>query len=266
MKYCLNYNQFTEHSSYIHQVDEWNIIFNEKDTTLLEFLNLHLDKRINLIISDMKFFKFCEELTKKYSNIYIKFTNNLIEEVEKIDKINFNFYFDTLVNNIDLMQQLIQLKVSDIYIVEDLGFNLKKLSPYLHKQNIQIRTYPNVAQSQWSNLPALKKFFIRPEDIDLYSNYIDVIEFFGEDKKMDIYMDIYKNKKKWLGRLDEIIIDFNSTIDNKYIIPKFAEIRAGCNRRCLKGEICHRCEQIENLASSLEKTNLIVSRWLPEKK
>ena len=264
MKVCFNYNQFTEHSSYILQADEWNIIFNEKDTTLLEFLDNHLDKRINLIIADIKLFNFCEEITKKYSNVYILF-KDIDLKILKDANITFKFFTNTLVNNIDIMQQLIDLKVTDIYIVEQLGFELEKISKYLHNNNIQVRAFPNVAQSQWKDLSALKKFFIRPEDLELYAQYIDVIEFFEVDKKIDIYYDIYINKRKWFGRLDEIIIDFNSSLDNKYVIPKFAELRAGCRRKCLQGENCNRCEQIENLASSLEKSNLIVSRWFSEK-
>lgn len=264
MKYCTNYNQFTEKASCIQTADEWNIIFNEKDTTLLEFLNAHLDKRINLSISDIKLLNFCEELSKKYTNLYIKFIDIPLEELKNKD-IHFKFFTNTLVNNIDIMQQLMDLKVTDVYIVEGLGFELEKISNYLHKNNIQIRVFPNVAQSQWKNLPALKKFFIRPEDLEFYTQYIDVIEFFEADKKLDIYYDVYMNKKKWFGRLDEIIIDFNSSLDNKYVIPKFAELRAGCRRKCLQGEKCNRCEQIENLASSLEKSKLIVSRWFSEK-
>ena len=265
MNLCFNYNQFTEKASCINKANEWNIVFNEKDTTLLEFLNNHLDKRINLIISDIKFLKFCEELTTKYKNVYIKFSNIELDILQE-KHINFQFFTDVLVNNIDILQELINLNVTDVYLVEGLNFNLEKIIPYLHKKNIRVRTYPNVAQAQWKDLPALKKFFIRPEDIDFYEQYIDTIEFFNVDKKLDIYYDIYCNKKKWFGKLNEIIIDFNSELDNKYIIPKFVELRAGCRRKCLYGENCHRCEQIENLASSLEKSKLIVSRWFSEKK
>jgi len=91
MKVCFNYNQFTEHSSYISQVDEWNIVFNEKDTTLLEFLDNHLDKRINLIITDIKLLNFCEEISKKYSNVYINFKDIELKELKDVD-IKFKFF------------------------------------------------------------------------------------------------------------------------------------------------------------------------------
>ena len=75
---------------------------------------------------------------------------------------------------------------------------------------------------------------------------------------MDVYYRVYSKDKKWFGQLNELIIDFNSDIDNKYIIPRFAEKRIKCDRKCLKGGLCSRCDRIEELSSSLEKSGLIV--------
>ena len=106
----------------------------------------------------------------------------------------------------------------------------------------------------------MKKFFIRPEDLKEYEKYIDIIEFYNVDKQIDIYYDIYENKKQWFGKLNEIILDFNSEIDNKYIIPRFAEMRIRCSKKCFKGKHCRRCNVIENLSNSLEKSKLIVKK------
>ena len=147
---------------------------------------------------------------------------------------------------------------TDVYIVENLCFELDKISELVHSYNAAIRVYPNIAQSKWDDTPALKKFFIRPEDIDEYEKYIDTIEFYNVDKQIDIYYNIYKIKKQWFGKLNEIILDFNSEIDNKYIIPRFAEMRIKCGKNCFKGGHCRRCEVIEELSSSLEQSELVV--------
>lgn len=149
--------------------------------------------------------------------------------------------------------------VTDIYIINELGFSLDKLAIAAHKLGVKLRVYPNVAQtSAFNEMPALKKFFIRPEDIDLYSDYIDTCEFYNSDKKLETYYKIYKEDKKWFGKLNEIIIDFNSEIDNKYIIPRFAEKRIRCNKSCIKGGYCHRCDRIEELSHTLEQSKLII--------
>jgi hypothetical protein len=140
-----------------------------------------------------------------------------------------------------------------------LCFEIDKVAEIAAQYNAQVRVYPNIAQSKWNNTAALKKFFIRPEDIDEYEKYVDVIEFYNVDKQIDIYYDIYKQKKKWFGKLNEIILDFDSDIDNRYIIPRFAEMRIKCGKNCLKGGSCRRCEIIEQLSNTLEESQLVVS-------
>ena len=260
MKYCLNYNKDTEHSKHIHDADEWTIIYNSKDDTLLEFLEKYKNKRINIYVKEEKVdFKFLTELCEKYNNVYIKFNGNYYIDKIKENKPNFKFFFDTQVSDWDIFIGLLKIQVTDIYIVENLAFEIDKIHAVATQYNTQVRVYPNIAQSKWNDSSAIKKFFIRPEDINAYEEYIDVIEFYDVDKKIDIYYDVYKQKKKWFGRLDEIILDFNSDIDNKYIIPRFAEMRIKCGKNCLKGGSCRRCEIIEELSNNLEKTKLVVS-------
>ena len=50
----------------------------------------------------------------------------------------------------------ISLGVSDIYIGEDLGFELDKVSKIAKEHNIQIRTFPNIVQTQWKYASSLK--------------------------------------------------------------------------------------------------------------
>ena len=258
MKYCFNYNRDTEHMQYINKADEWTIKYNSKDDTLLEFLDLHRDKRINLYIEEQVPEEFLYELGNRYSNLYFKL--NMKNYYNKDIKYTFNFFFDELVNDWDLFIGLLEYGVSDVYIVENLGFELDKIAEIASSYEVQIRAYPNVAQSKFQETPALKKFFIRPEDVIEYEQYIHVLEFFDADKQLDTYYKIYKIDKQWFGPLNEIIKDFNSEIDNKYIIPRFGQMRRVCGKKCLKGGICSRCENIESLAKTLEKNQIAV--WI----
>ena len=49
-------------------------------------------------------------------------------------------------------------------------------------------------------------------------------------------------------------------IDNKYIIPRFAEMRIKCNKKCLKGSHCRRCDNIKDLSITLENKKIIIER------
>ena len=257
MKYCMNYNQKTEHMKCLTEADEWTIEYNSRDTTLLEFLEIHKDIRINLHITEKVDITFLEDLAKKFPNLYFELSINFLDDiVEK--KPKFNYFFDILVNNWDTFIGLIYKGITDIYIVENMGFELDKIAEMAHKENISIRTFPNVAQSAWKGIVSLKKFFIRPEDVEVYEPYVDTFEFFGDDSRLETYYKIYAKDKKWFGLLKELIIDFNSDIDNKYVIPRFAEKRISCGKKCFKGGKCSRCNRIQELSESLEKSKLIV--------
>ena len=261
MKYCFNYNKNTEHMNCIKDADELTIEYNSKDNTLLQFLDLHKNKRINLYIKDIVPEELLYELSNRYDNLYFKLDMKNFYNIEK--KYDFNFFFDVMINDWDILIALLKYGVTDVYIVENLGFELNKVAEIATQYNVQIRVYPNIAQSSAQVTPALKKFFIRPEDLDIYSKYIDVIEFYQVDNQLDTYYKIYAIDKKWFGKLNEIIKDFDTDIDNRYIIPKFAENRIKCGKKCFKGSPCSRCENIEKLADTLEQSKMII--WTEKK-
>lgn len=256
MKYCIDYNK---KSKILDKVDEINIVYNLKDTTLLEFLLTNKEKRVNICIEDLDIEKQLTAIEKikdiKNSNenlqLFIRLQNINDDLIKKIKEYNLPFYINLRVNNWDTFRGLIDLGVSDIYITEDLCFNLLSVSSIAHSNRVQLRTFPNVAQSQWNSMDSLKKFFIRPEDIDTYSMYIDVVEFFGDIDKTEVLYKIYAIDKKWMGRLDEIIIGFDGDLDSRFILPKFASYRTNCRKKCLKGGTCHICEAIEELSKTL---------------
>lgn len=151
----------------------------------------------------------------------------------------------------------IEAGVSDVFITGGMGFELEKIAPIVHSHNIQIRVFPNVAQSAVSTTSALLKFFIRPEDISMYENCVDICEFFGEINQI-VYYRIYKEKQEWAGKLNELILDFNSDLDSRFISPRFAEKRKSCNKDCIKGGLCRLCYRIEDLSYTLEEAGLAI--------
>lgn len=266
MKYCIDYLPHKHNSLLLNEVNELKIIYNERDNTLLEFLEKYKDKRIIIqvyetdnFLNNKHYLQFnlIKEKYPQYS-FTIMFTYSELINTFK-NELNFPYCFDLRVNNWDSFLGLVQMQVSDIYIVEDLCFELDKVAEIAHLNNINIRTYANVAQTQWKDTDSLFTFFIRPEDIPIYEKYIDTLEFFGEkQEKVETYYKIYAKDKQWFGRLDEIIIGFNSDLDNKYIIPRFAEKRVLCNKQCLKSGKCRICHRIQDLSKSLEKSELVV--------
>lgn len=265
MKFCLNYRK--AHEKLMMSADELNITYNKKDTTLVDFLELYMGKRINIKIEDLEDFKATDEINKiaaiveKYSdiNISLKLPKVDMEFIDLLKEKNIPYFIGTFVNNWDVFRGLINLGVTDIYIVEDLGFELDTCSKIAHENHVKIRVFPNIAQSTWKNSEPIKKFFIRPEDVIQYEPYVDVIEFMGNVEKEGVLLEIYRDNKEWFGPLYELISDLDSEIDSRFIIPRFAETRIKCGKRCLKGAPCTMCNTVDTLSKTLKDRNLIVT-------
>lgn len=274
MKYCVNYNK---RFKYNNLIDEVTITYHRKDTSLLEFLQLFSSDRcrVNIYIKDEQDFvdnnclAFFMALAVKHPEInfalklkeYSYYNSNINQIYEGIKNSgqNIPFFFETIVKDWDTLHGYINLHPTDIYIAEELCFQLVDVSTVLHKNNIKVRTFANVGQSAWKKTPALKKFFIRPEDVEVYEPYIDVIEFFGRENSIETYYKVYAIDKKWFGKLNEIILDLDTDIDSRFLLPSFAMRRVNCGKRCLKGRPCQVCEATERLSAVLEKHNLMIS-------
>jgi hypothetical protein len=272
MKYCIDYYKGFK---YLKEIDEITITYNRRDTSLLAFLLLYKDKRINIYINDENDFinndciKLFDAIKDQYPelNFVFKLRNHKASkdtyDIIKASDKNYKIFFDEFIRSWDVLHGYLDLGVSDVYIVEELGFNIIDAAALAHERGAQVRVFPNVAQSAWSHSPAFKKFFIRPEDVSIYEPYVDVMEFFrknGNQDSLSIYYKIYAIDKKWFGKLNEMMLSFDSDIDSRAIVSNFAERRLNCGKRCLKGKKCHICEATEKLAFTLEKNNYIITR------
>lgn len=269
MKYCI---QYKKNFKYLNDVDEITINFRASDTTLVDFLLLHQKQRINIYIDDeddfinndrIKLFSAIALERPEIHNFVFKLKDYKRETTKKIVEIikssKMKYFFEVFVRDWDTLLGYVELHPSDIYVVENLGFEIAAVAQLLHVAGIQVRCFPNVGQSAWKWTPALKKFFIRPEDVHMYEPYIDVLEFFGREDSIETYYKIYAIDKKWFGKLNEVIIDFDDKeIDSRFILPKFAVRRLNCGKHCLKGRPCKVCEAIKELAEVLESNNIML--------
>lgn len=266
MKYCVQYSN----KSYItEKVDEIIIRYDKNKILNLfdDYIPSHQDKQriIVDIWDDSEELKALETIIQIHKERpELKFdlrVNNYNEDfIEKLKSADIPYFYRDLANNWDIFLGLLKLNVSDIYIVEQMGFELDKIAKIAHDKNVKIRIYPNIAQSGFKGTEDIYKFFVRPEDIDIYEKYVDIYEILTSDKaKEKVFFEVYKNDKKWFGNLNELILDFDMDLDSKYIIPRFAEKRVRCGRECLKGGNCAICQRIIDLSKNLENANLIVT-------
>lgn len=191
---------------------------------------------------------------------------NKIPVIARLKKVVLGFSYKTLTdepdfyNNLDskffcyeeattftMVNLLINIGVDFLLIGEDLCFNIQDISNYCHNNNVSLMCYANFAKP----LGNQEGFFIRPEDMYAYENYLDFVILKGEylSKQLETLYDVYFVDKHWEGNLQEIIYGLTKPIDNRSILKPFGICRLKCRRRCLL-EQCNLCEVSYSLSST----------------
>ena len=63
---------------------------------------------------------------------------------------------------------------------------------------------------------------------------------------------------QWFGDLNEIIINFNDNVDNRFIVREFAPRRIKCGKKCLKGGHCDFCDTVVKLSKTLKEAGIMI--------
>ena len=170
------------------------------------------------------------------------------------------YFFSEYCYTKDEVYSFIERGVTDIYIVADLAFNLKEIAESPLLDNIVIRVIPNIAQytEKCKEVPDILRFFVRPEDTDVYDKYVDVFEILAPGDKLSVLFEIYKNKR-WLGNLGDIISGIDEEIPNNGIVAKFGEQRVNCGHKCMLNN-CGVCNLTKEASKLLEKVSLGIVR------
>lgn len=265
MKYCINYYPTGE---YMDEVDEL-MIDTSKNYNYGSFIAARPHQRIIIQLMDKK-----DLVEKKLLQVFIalkeelKLTNFAIllprecentEDIQPFKDAEIEYFFIDGANTWLKLRAQADFGVSDVYITEALGFDLTKVGDFCHQRGIKTRTFANVAQQELP-LYDIHSFFIRPEDIPIYEKSLDVCEFFSIKNISDesTYYKIYARDKKWFGDLKEIIIGLKPSIDSRYVVKQFAEIRKDCRLRCLRDSSCRICDRCLDLGGALKDIGLII--------
>lgn len=280
MKYCFEYtNKLPKHR--LLEADEIRIWYDNQVTDLVEFLQSYGEKRIILCVPDVERFiqqkgwaalglmarkapgvkiAVCFDNYRNARAVLTEFSEEKKEALAQLANLGIDYFYACYASNWDELHAFVALGVSDVYIAEALGFELQAVSKLCHP-NTKIRVYANVAQS-CVEAPPLMKFFLRPDDIEKLSEYIDVLEMWGPTDRQAIYADIYR-QGYWHGDLNEIIIGLHESINNDTLLPTFGHWRANCGRKCLKGHHCDICSRTVSIAQKMKDANLIIRKGAP---
>ena len=131
------------------------------------------------------------------------------------------------------------------YVGIPLFFNLKRVVKN-GDYHIKLRAIPTVSFNHHYPYPSgVCGQWIRPEDIEAYEPYIDIMEFeFCEVTREETLYKVYAEQKEWSTRLDILVEDLGSSALNRMIPDSLVEARLECNHRCMNGGACHLCETV----------------------
>lgn len=268
MKYCCKYSNNIK----VDTFQEISIQYNRQDRELIEFLKAHKDVKINLIITDIQdFYKAkgwqllnaikCEHPDYNFSVCFGESSrfNSVSEEMRAcMDNLeNIPYFTGYAITNFEQLNYILKFGISEVYLAEEICFDLRRAKSICKQHRVSIRAYANIAQSNVHDSAAMMKFFIRPEDVTALEQYIDVLEFWGSIDRQEVLLRIY-SRGVWFGDLQDLILDFNFSLDSRRVAPDFAYFRANCERKCLRGDKCDFCTRILSIAQKLEQQNLFI--------
>ena len=255
------------------------------EESFVTFLKEHDKQRI--IIDILNYDKFLSDVSYAFIFRNLKIEHNLtnfalrfnveherVEEVEAhLRDLGFNipdsetkldYFYNGGLETFEQLDRFMYTEVSDVYITNALAFDIKRVKEKILKasHHINIRLYPNVCQSYW-NTRSILSFFIRPEDISLYNDYVDVMEIYAESlpqkSKAEVYYDIYAKSGSWFGDLKEYLINCDDSIYSPLLWKNFGEKRLGCKKRCIADGKCRFCYDQLKYLELMQKTTDKVS-------
>lgn len=262
MKYCVQYYKDFRYNDIIDE-----IIYTYNDNIVNDITNAGWKDTQRIIIdvfaeedSDtiLPILQMCK---KVHSNIVICLGTWQINLTQKLKEIDYPFFFLNTANTNDEVYALIKKGASDVYITESLAFNIVNVGTYCKDKGINVRIIPNVAQYKAGYKDEIEdpyKFFVRPEDVELYESYADVFEIKAPTDKLSIIYEIYRNKQ-WMGDLGRLITGFSEPFYNSGLVPYFGPERLKCGQRCMQ-EKCNLCQQMKELAAKFKDNDLTLKR------
>lgn len=161
-----------------------------------------------------------------------------LNDVPNCKKYDIKFYWGYPVESFYELQGLKRMGVCYVRLGTTLFFSLDAVK----KIGVPARAVPNVAYNGYIPQPhGVYGQWIRPEDVSIYEEYIDTLEFEDADliKEAALYR-IY-SKNGWPGNLNTLITNLNYDVTSSLIPQETIMARLNCEQKCQKGSHCTLC-------------------------
>lgn len=151
---------------------------------------------------------------------------------------------------ITTFQELRDMKAAGMsYVI--LGAPLFFMMDKVKRIGIPVRAIANVAHTEayFTSADGPTGTWIRPEDVETYETYVEVIEFMDNITAEQALYRIYAENHKWSNPLSYVVKDLDHEAVNRMIPPTLAQTRLNCGQRCMENGICRLCQRTLDLAN-----------------
>jgi len=186
-----------------------------------------------------------------------------VETMAKAKQYGFRFMLASEAHSGWDLKMLQDFGAEYAYVGIPLFFNLKRIRDN-EAYTIKLRAIPTVSYNHhYPYSSGVCGQWIRPEDVEAYEDYIDIMEFeFCEVPREETLFKVYAEQKEWSTRLDILVEDLGSSALNRMIPENLVEARLQCNHRCMNGGTCHICETVLKMTEEgfIEKIHKLIPK------
>lgn len=244
MKFCLSSRQNREYSL---KADEIKIQYRDIKSTL-DLIEKYPDKLIILEESlNGEQFNWTDiDTYNKLARGNFMLCLGDVNSAQTAKDLGIKFYMGYPVKTFYELGGLKNLGVAAVRLDAPLFFQMDKVKEF----GIPVRVCANLAYTDL--LPrenGINGIWIRPEDLHMYEDYVDTIEFGDCDlKKEQALYRIYAEQHEWPGVLNMIITNLDAPGTNRMISSDVSSARLFCGQKCAAGGACKLCFRALSLA------------------
>ena len=242
--------------------DEYNISFNpitQKIDQLFTFLQKYQEIRFNISILNTISLTDLMLLHSANPHVYFKIEKDL-NKCKKFKENNIKFFFNALAaaDSFRILEENVNLGSTDVYIRDDLCYNLEKVKKFAKQHNVQTRIILDRIPSKKIDAGKnIRSPWFVPETFNELSKYIDVGEFDADSWiKINTLYKIWFKDQEWDENLRAINMDLEIDIPNQSLMPDFTIFKMNCGYKCSYGSPCNKCQQFKEIADDLFNKNI----------
>ena len=258
MKYCVSGRQ---PRSVLKKADEIKLQYKDRDI-LFDYIKEMPDKLYILHIPKEEVELDWTLLRAHASNVNLMLCIENLNMAQLCFENGLKYYWHYPVFTWYELKGLIDMRPAYISLGAPLSFDLIKVKA---KTNIPLRLVPNLAFDAY--IPRKNGIYgswIRPEDIKIYEEWVDVFEFVSDSLSQEAtLLHIYQENGYWPGNLNLLFTNFNVNVDNRGLPEEIGETRANCGQRCMVSSNCHFCETAVNFSNALRKKHYDDKKIIP---